>query len=465
MKAEIISIGTELLLGEITDTNASYLAAQLPLLGIDLLWVTQVGDNFQRLKECLDRAWERSDIILATGGLGPTEDDLTREAIAATLGESMTIDRDLERRLVDFFKSRGIPMPQSNLKQAMLIPSAKAIPNPRGSAPGWWVEVRETPCPVADENPAGGLRKRGAGEKSPARGTGGVPQIINKSPKTGGLRGLKSEARTLPHIIIAMPGPPAEMQHMWANEVSRRLREMLGDEIILSRTIKTLGLTEAGVDEKVSHLLSSTNPSLGIYAKPDGIHLRITAKAASVGEAGKMIARREAELRPILGDIIWGYDDETLEGIVGALLTERGLTLVTMESCTGGLLANTITDVPGSSKYFRGGLVAYTNEAKIDYGVSAALIDRHGAVSAEVALDMARAARERLSANVGVGITGVAGPDELEGKPAGTVHIAIDDGRNQRHTLGRYPPLRHQVKRRATYAALFELRRVLTAFK
>ena len=410
MKAEIISIGTELLLGEITDTNASYLAAQLPLLGIDLLWVTQVGDNFQRLQECIDRAWERSDLILTTGGLGPTEDDLTREAIAATLGESMAIDLDLERRLVDFFKSRGIPMPQSNLKQATLIPSAQAIPNPRGSAPGWWV-----------------------------------------------VRGDKR--------LAAMPGPPAEMQHMWETEVSRRLRQMLGGEIILSRTIKTLGLTEAGVDEKVSHLLSSANPTLGIYAKPDGIHLRITAKAGSVGEAGKMIARREAELRPILGDIIWGYDDETLEGIVGSLLTDKGLTLATMESCSGGLLASTITDVPGSSKYFVGGLVAYSNAAKIACGVSADTIAKHGAVSAEVALDMARAARQRLSADIGVGITGVAGPDRLEGKPAGTVHIAIDDGKGQRHTLGRYPPLRHQVKRRATYSALFELRRVLVSLK
>ena len=470
MKAEIISIGTELLLGEITDTNASYLAAQLPLLGIDLLWVTQVGDNFQRLKECLDRAWERSDLILATGGLGPTEDDLTREAIAATLNEKMTIDPELERRLVDFFKSRGIPMPQSNLKQAMLIPSAEALPNPRGSAPGWWIEIQETPCLEADGNPVESRRKRGAVRlrRIPAEGTGGVPHKNPPSPPfvkgdSGGLglRGLKSDARTTPHILIAMPGPPAEMQHMWANQVAGRLRQMLGGEIILSRTIKTLGLTEAGVDEKVSHLLSATNPSLGVYAKPDGIHLRITAKAGSVGEAGKMIAKREAELRPILGDIIWGYDDETLEAIVGSLLTDKGLTLATMESCSGGLLASTITDVPGSSKYFKGGLVSYSNQAKIAYGVSADLIDKHGAVSAEVALDMARAARERLSADIGVGITGVAGPDMLEGKPAGTVHIAIDDGKSQRHVLGRYPWLRHQVKRRATYGALFELRRML----
>ena len=406
MKAEIISIGTELLLGEITDTNAAYLASQLPLLGIDLLWVTQVGDNMGRLTELLECAWGRSDIIICTGGLGPTEDDLTREAIAQSLGEKLHLDADIERRLVDFFDSRGIPMPQSNLKQAMLIPSARAIPNPRGSAPGWWV--------------------------------------------------VRGERR-----LIAMPGPPSEMQHMWQTEVVGRLREMTAGEIILSRTVKTLGMTEAGVAEAVGHLLSSTNPSLGVYAKLDGIHLRLTAKAKTEAEAEGMIAKSESELCAILDDIIWGYDDETLEGIVGRLLGEKGLTLATMESCTGGLLASTITDVPGSSEYFRGGMVSYTNDAKIDCGVSADLIRRHGAVSAEVALDMARAARERLGADIGAGVTGVAGPDELEGKPAGTVHIAIDDGKEPRHVLGIYPPLRQQVKRRATYQALLELRRTL----
>ena len=435
MRAEIISIGTELLLGEITDTNASYLAAQLPLLGIDLLWVTQVGDNMGRLRECIGRALERSDIVLATGGLGPTDDDLTRDAIAAVLGEELQVDPELERRLRDFFASRNIPMPESNVKQAMLIPSARAIPNPRGSAPGWWVEVQDTSCQEFE----------------------GVPQF-QTSPKTGGSRGLKTD---LPHIIIAMPGPPAEMQRMWEKEVSPRLREMLGGEVIVSRTIKTLGMTEAAVGEKVQHLMSSGNPTLAVYAKTDGIHLRLTAKAQSEGEALAMITGRETEVRSLLGDTAWGQDGDTLEGLVGALLSEKGLTLAVMESCTGGLLASTVTDVPGSSAYFKGGMVSYTNEAKIAYGVNAGLIAEHGAVSPEVAADMARAARERLGADIGVGVTGVAGPDELEGKPAGTAHIAIDDGKETRLFEGRYPLLRHQVKRRATYHALFELRRML----
>jgi len=406
MKAEIISVGTEILLGQITDTNASYLAAKLPELGIDLLWVTQVGDNLGRLKECLERAWNRSDLTLATGGLGPTQDDITREAIAKMMGEELRVDPELERGLREFFSVRGFPMPESNIKQATIIPSAKAIPNPRGTAPGWWVE-REG------------------------------------------------------KLIIAMPGPPSEMQRMWEKEVSRRLRERLGGEIILSRTIKTLLMAESAVDEMLSPFLSCTNPTLAVYAKPDGIHLRLTAKAQSNQEAEEMIARREEDIRPILGDSIWGFDDETLEGVVGALLVQKGLTLATMESCTGGLLASTITDVPGSSNYFKGGLVAYTNEAKIAYGVDATLIATHGAVSPEVAGEMAEVARLRLGADIGVGITGVAGPTPMEGKPIGTAHIAIDDGREKRLIFGIYPPLRHEVKRRATCHALFELRRTL----
>ena len=409
MKAEIVSIGTELLLGQITDTNASYLASKLPELGIDLLWVTQVGDNLERMKECLGRARNRSDLVLTTGGLGPTEDDLTRKAIAALMGEEPKVDPELEQGLREFFSRRGYQMPESNIKQATIIPSAQVIPNPRGTAPGWWVE------------------------------------------RDG-------------KVIIAMPGPPSEMQRMWEKEVSQRLRERI-PEIILSRTLKTYLLSEAAVGELVSPYLSSTNPTLAVYAKPDGIQLRLTAKAENKERAEQMVAQLEERVRALLADVIWGCDDETLESVVGALLTEKGLSLAAMESCTGGLLASTITDVPGSSNYFKGGLVAYTNEAKIYYGVNVALLESHGAISPEVACAMAEAVRHRLGADIGVGITGVAGPDAVEEKPVGTVHIAIDDGREKRLIRGVYPPLRHEVKRRATYHALFELRRTLLSIE
>ena len=405
MKAEIVSIGTELLLGQITDTNASFLASKLPELGIDLLWVTQVGDNLERMKECLARALSRSDLVLTTGGLGPTEDDLTREAIAALMGEKSIVDPELVQGLREFFSRRGYQMPESNIKQATIIPSAQVIPNPRGTAPGWWVE------------------------------------------RDG-------------RVIIAMPGPPSEMQRMWEKEVSQRLRERI-PEIILSRTLKTYLLSEAAVGELVSPYVASANPTLAVYAKPDGIQLRLTAKAGSRYEAEQMVAQLEEGVRALLVDVIWGCDDETLESVVGALLTEKGLSLAVMESCTGGLLTSMITDVPGSSNYFKGGLVAYTNEVKVYYGVDTALLDSHGAISPEVAGAMAEAARHRLGADIGVGITGVAGPDAVEGKPVGTAHIAIDDGKEKRLIQGVYPPLRHEVKRRATNHALFELRRTL----
>ena len=408
MRAEIISIGTELLLGEITDTNASYLAGQLPLLGVDLHWITQVGDNQARLVDILRQAWKRSDLILTTGGLGPTEDDLTREAIARMMGEELRVDSTLEQELRAFFAQRGMEMPPSNIKQATIIPSAQALHNLQGTAPGWWVE---------------------------------------------------SDG----HIIAAMPGPPWEMRRMWEGEVLPKLRQRLKRAIILSRTIKAFGLAEAAVGELVHPLLSSANPTLAIYAKPDGIHLRLTAKARKREEAQKRISQGEARVRAILSDRIWGTDNDILEVMVGELLKAKGLSLATVESCTGGLLADTLTDVPGSSAYFKGGLVAYSNEAKIAWGVDAELIARHGAVSPEVAEAMATAARLRLAADIGVGITGVAGPDELEGKPAGTVYIGIDDGKTKKAIFGNYPAYRLQVKLRATTAALFELRKALAA--
>ena len=406
VKAEIISIGTEILLGEITDTNAAYLARQLPLLGIDLYWVTQVGDNQGRIVEILERAWNRSNIIVITGGLGPTEDDLTRESIAQMLGEKMTIDPELETWLRGLFNKLGHEMPERNLKQAMLIPSARAIAIPRGSAPGWWVTREEK-------------------------------------------------------VLLAMPGPPGEMQRMWEKEIRDKLRTTLATAIIISRTLKILGLGEAKVDEMISHLLSSTNPTIGVYAKPTGIELRLTAKAADQKEAERMIAPLEAQIRTIIGDHIWGVDDEMMEKVISDQLRGRNMTLATMESCTGGLLANLVTDVPGSSTYFKGGLVAYSNEMKIAAGVDPKLITQHGAVSAQVAEAMAEAARKQLGADIGIGITGVAGPDEIEGKTVGTVYIGIADGTVTRSIRTVFPQHRLRIKRYAAMEALAELRRLL----
>ena len=398
MNAGIVSVGTELLMGEVVDTNASYIASQLPLLGLELQSIVVLPDSIESLAEAFQRAWRRFDVVLATGGLGPTQDDLTREAVARVLGEEMFVSPDLERDLRAMFAAMGWEMPPSNIKQATLIPSARSIPNPRGTAPGWWVE------------------------------------------KDG-------------KIIVVMPGPPAEMQRMWEAEVMPRLRATVRREAVAVRTLKCLG-SEADVGEKAASVFAMANPALGVYAKPDGIHLRLIARAPDEAQAAALIAAAEAKLREALRQQVWGTDADTLEGRAGSLLAGRRLTLATMESCTGGLLAAVITDVPGSSAYFKGGFVSYTNEMKVALGVDARLIESHGAVSAQVAEAMAGAARRQLGADIGLGVTGVAGPDPLEGKPPGLACIGIAGPDGSRAIEGRYPPRRADVKRLVVTHAL-----------
>jgi len=407
VKAEIIAVGTEILLGDIVDTNSAYIAERLPALGVDVYWISAIGDNLGRLKEALERAWNRSDITITTGGLGPTEDDVTREAIAAMLREEPGVDPVLEEALRERFRRRGTDMPLRNLKQATLIPSAEAIPNSRGTAPGWWVK------------------------------------------KDG-------------KHIISMPGVRAEMYAMWDEYVAPRLAAMSDGTIILSRTFKTTGVGEGAVDERLSPILSSNNPSIGVYAKQDGVHVRLTAKAQSAAEAQAMLDERDPTVRSLLGPIIWGIDDESLEVIVGKILKEQGATLAIMESCTGGLIANLITDISGSSEYFKGGVVSYTNEVKVTIGVDPSLIEEHGVVSPQVAEAMAEAVRSKLGADVGLAVTGVAGPEPLEGNPPGTVYIGVSgvDG-SWSSGGGFYPTGRSEIKRRAAYNALHTLRKYL----
>ncbi len=406
MKAEIITVGTELLLGEITDTNSAYLASELPLLGLDLHFISTVGDNQKRIIDTLRLAWQRSDIIIITGGLGPTQDDITREAIAEFLGEELTIDTSLVKRFEELFRRYGMEMPQSNIKQAAVIPSAKVISNPRGTAPGWWIE-RDN------------------------------------------------------RVVITMPGPPGEMQLMWTREVFPRLQQIVGGHVIVSRTIKTFGLTEAEVDEKVSKFLSMTNPTLATYAKRDGIYLRITAKAASESEARKLIDQREADIRGMLENYIWGIDSDTLENVVGSLLVARGLTIATMELYTGGSLANVITNAPDCSSYFKGGVVASTEETMGAFGVAAKLVARHGTASPEVAEAMATSARNMMGASIGFSLVGVKGTEEAQGRTTGVIFIGFDNGRNRQSFQRRSIGNRFQARQRAVISALFELRRVL----
>lgn len=405
MRAEVVSVGTEIMLGEITDTNAAFVAAALPQFGIDLLYVSQVGDNPGRMREVIGRAWGRSDFTFITGGLGPTEDDITREMVAEVLGETLAVDPEQEQILRARMTRPGFTMPERNIKQAMLIPSARALANPRGTAPGWWVE------------------------------------------RDG-------------RVIVVMPGPPAEMTRMWQHEVVPEL-ERRADSILVSRTLKTTGLGESTVDEMLSPLLKSTNPSIGIYHRADGVHARISAKAATRAEAEALILPLQEQVQAILGPYVWGMDEESIAAAVGAMLRGHGLTLGTMESATGGAIASAITDVDGSSDYFRGALITYATDVKHLHGVPPEVTQAYGVISRETAEAMAKAARTALQVDIAISVTGIAGGSEAEGQPPGTMHIALWDGEHLAYSLSRYYQGREAAKRRAVLQALTLLRNYL----
>ena len=401
MKAEIISIGTELLLGEIIDTNTPFLADQLALLGIDLYFSSAVGDNYERLTGVFRRAWERSDIIICTGGVGPTQDDLTREAIAGLVGETPVVDPELEAELVKFFTKRGAKMTQNNVKQATVIPSSKVLKNPRGTAPGWWVE------------------------------------------KDG-------------HIIIAMPGPPSEMHFMWKNEVLPKL-QLKTETVILSRTLKTFDVGESQAEELISHLVTSANPTLATYAKPDGVYLRIAAKAAKSEIAQDMILKMEVDVRKILGQYVWGVDDDTQESVTADMLIKKNLSLAFADSFSGGILARDLFMEPRAESYFRGSLVVGSKESKVALGVESALLEEgdHG----KIATALASLVRRSFSADIGIGIEGYT--ENSEGSLTDKVFIAIECENPVFHTVQIHSRRHPQMKSRTGHYALSDLRKLL----
>ena len=350
MKAEIMSIGTELLMGELVDTNSTYLASELAKIGVELSRITKVGDNPDQLREVLDSAWRRSDVIVTTGGLGPTSDDLTRETIAKVLDEEMFVNNGLLKHLKSLFDGRGYPMPESNVKQATLISSAYSIPNPLGTAPGWFVEKDQ-------------------------------------------------------RIIVAMPGPPRELQRMWNSEVKSMLKERNQGVTILTKTFKTFGITEGGLNELVSPLFENLNPYLGIYSKSDGIHLRAIASASNEDEASELLRPIEREIRGTVGKAIWGIDDETPEGKMAEFLNKQGESVGIIESFTCGLLVSTLGNVPDSGSFMKGGIVVYDPKSYKHYGVDEFTLRNYGIVSAETAESMATGARIHFRTKFGIGVS------------------------------------------------------------
>lgn len=355
MRAEILNIGTELLIGQVVNTNATYLARELASLGINLHRITTVGDNPARIQDALRDAWSAADLVICTGGLGPTADDLTHEMIAEFFGESLVFHADLYERIALTFAERGRPLTESEKKLAMFPASAKLIPNPAGTASGVLM--------------------------------------------------VRGEKR-----LMTFPGVPYELSQMWETWARPYFTNLTGSTI-RSRLLKFVGITEAEASERVADLEASANPSVAPYAGSGEVHLRVTAKAASAAAAHALLEPVVREIMARLGDYYYGSDDETLPGVVGRLLRERGETLAVAESMTSGLVASRITDIQGASDYFVGGSVCYQVAEKVRaLGLAPEFVEKHGHVSPEVTQAIAEAIRDRTGATWGLGITGYAGP-------------------------------------------------------
>lgn len=410
MNAEIICVGTELLLGDILNTNARFLARELASLGISLLYQSVVGDNEQRLTAQLDLALERSELIILTGGLGPTKDDLTKEVCCRVMGVELAEDAETVRDITAFFAARGRTMSENNLKQALLPKGGIKLNNPRGTAPG---------C------------------------------VIEKDGR----------------MLAMLPGPPREMQPMFTDELRPLLLKKSGG-VIYSKEVRTFGIGESNMAQAVSDLLDSANPTVAPYAKDGEALLRVTAFAADEATAEAMCGEVIGTIKERLGGYIYTTEYSSLEETLLHLLLERGETVALAESCTGGLIAKRLTDLPGSSAVFHCGVVSYANEIKEGLlGVRKETIERYTEVSPECAAEMAEGVRRLSGADYGLSVTGISGPGGAsEGKPVGLAYIgfARKDGTDTvRLVTGRQTDSRDYNRVSAASTALHTLLRYL----
>jgi nicotinamide-nucleotide amidase len=406
VRCDVLAIGTELLLGQIVDTNSSWIGEHLAMVGIDTMEHRKVGDNLPRMIAALGEMLEKADAVIVCGGLGPTQDDVTREAIAAVMGVELERREELVVHIEQLFGSRLRDMPQNNLRQADVPVGADAIPNPIGTAPGVRAEF-------------------------------------------GG------------KVVYAVPGVPYEMHLMVTEQVLPDLLERAGESsVIVSRSLKTWGTSESGLAEMIAHRVDvQTNPTIAFLARGiEGLVVRLTAKAASDEEAQALIAAEETELRAILGALVFGIDDETIEYAALHALEERGWTLGVAESLTAGLIGARIGAVPGASRTFRGSIASYATEVK----QSVLGVTTDHVVSEQCAIEMAVGAQRVLGADVGIAATGVAGPDEQDGQPPGTVWFAIAlPGRAPEAFTTRLPGDRERVRQFSAISLLNALRQRL----
>lgn len=409
LTAEIIAIGSELLAPDRTDTNSLWLTEKLNSIGIEVKLKTIVGDDDSRLEEAIKDAVKRSKVVITTGGLGPTEDDITRKVAARALGRRLLLDEGVLEEIRNRFLSFGRTMPERNSRQAMVIDGAKVLDNPNGSAPGLFIEHEGT-------------------------------------------------------SIALLPGPPREMRPMFENHVLPMLVEKAGALRVVRRVLRVAGIGESAVDEKIAPIYTQySNPQTTILFNKSEIEIHLTARARTEPEAELLLDDLSERLEERLGHSIFAFRGEQMEEIVGLRLTVTGYTLAVAESCTGGLIAQRLTEVPGASSYFIEGAVTYSNEAKIrTLGVDQKLLRKHGAVSAEVAEAMAEGIRKRARTDLGLSVTGIAGPTGgTEEKPVGLVYIALADDVRTEHRKLMLPGDRHLIRWRASQAALDLLRRRL----
>jgi nicotinamide-nucleotide amidase len=413
MRCSVVAVGTELLLGQIVDTNSSWIGEQLAANGIDSLLQVKVGDNHQRIVDVVRSALVEADAVIMCGGLGPTHDDLTREAIAEVMGVELVLHEDIAQVIRHIFESRGRRMSDNNLQQAMVPVGATVIHQTRGTAPGLM-------CPVGDK------------------------------------------------VIYAVPGVPHEMQDMMERSILPDLRARSGDtSVIASRVIRTWGESESGLNERLNPIIAQLeevgNPTLAFLASGwEGIKVRLTAKGADSKQAHAVLDEWQTKVLEIVGDVVFGFDADNMESVVLNLLRQQGLTLGLAESVTGGLVSGRLTAIPGASDVLRGSVVSYSSEVKFD------LLDvpRGPVVSEDAAAAMAEGARRVLGADVALSLTGVAGPAEQDGQPVGTLCIAVAmNGRSTVSTTLRMPGQRDQMRQMSVISSLDFLRKVLLAGK
>lgn len=410
MQAEIIAIGSEMLTPFRVDTNSLYLTDQLERLGIPVIRKTVVGDNREHLKAVFAEALQRSDLVIGIGGLGPTEDDRTRESVAELLGRSLERSEELVGMMRERFRAFGRKMPEVNLRQAMVPAGATWFPNDNGTAPGLWMETD--------------------GEK----------------------------------IVLLLPGPPPELKPLFEEYCLAKLRSRAPGQAFASKVLKVTGMAESEVEEKIAPIYRTyENPETTLLASPGEIQIHMRGTGADAGDAMRRVEELGERIENALGDAVFSRGNESLEQVVGLYLMMRGATLAVAESCTGGLLGQRITSVPGSSHYFLGGVVCYSDKLKTKLvGVPESMLKRKGAVSAEVAEALARGIRRRTGATLGVGITGVAGPEGgSPDKPVGTVFISLAEAHRAKTIKHRFPGDRKRIRQFATQAALNLVRRKL----